>query len=56
MVDANHWLMMNQFADGIALGQITPGPFLITSAFIGYKMGGVGAALLATFASSRPRS
>jgi chromate transporter len=33
VVDANHWLTLNQFADGIALGQITPGPFLITAAF-----------------------
>jgi chromate transporter len=54
VVDANHWLNMNQFADGIALGQITPGPFLITAAFIGYKIGGVGAALLATFAIFAP--
>jgi chromate transporter len=54
VVDANHWLNMNQFADGIALGQITPGPFLITAVFIGYKMGGIGAALLATFAIFAP--
>ena len=54
VVDSYHWLTMNQFADGIALGQITPGPFLITAAFIGYKMGGVSAALLATFAMFSP--
>lgn len=54
VVDARHWLTMNQFADGIALGQITPGPFLITAAFIGYKLGGVGAAALATFAMFAP--
>ncbi len=54
VVDKYHWLTMNQFADGIALGQITPGPFLITAAFIGFKMGGVGAALLATFAMFSP--
>lgn len=54
VVDKYHWLTMNQFADGIALGQITPGPFLITAAFIGYKMGGWGAALLATFAMFSP--
>lgn len=54
VVDSYHWLSMNQFADGIALGQITPGPFLITAAFIGFKMGGVGAALLATFAMFSP--
>ncbi|MGD0173479.1 MAG: chromate efflux transporter [Anaerolineales bacterium] len=54
VVDAYHWLTMNQFADGIALGQVTPGPFLITAAFIGYKLGGIGAALLATFAIFAP--
>lgn len=31
-----------------------PGPFLITAAFIGYKMGGVFGALLATFAMFSP--
>ncbi|MCL4396490.1 MAG: chromate efflux transporter [Chloroflexi bacterium] len=54
VVDARHWLTLNQFADGIALGQITPGPFLITAAFIGYKMGGVPGAALATFAIFSP--
>lgn len=37
-VDANRWLTMSQFADGIALSQITPGPFLIIAIFIGYKL------------------
>jgi chromate transporter len=45
---------LNQFADGIALGQVTPGPFLITAAFVGYKMGGVFGATLATFAMFSP--
>ncbi len=53
-VEASHWLTMKEFADGIALSQITPGPFLIISAFVGYKLGGVGPALLATFAMFAP--
>jgi chromate transporter len=54
VVDAHQWLTLSQFADGIALGQITPGPFLITAAFVGFKMGGVLGALLATFAMFSP--
>jgi len=54
VVDAHQWLTLSQFADGIALGQITPGPFLITAAFIGYKLGGLLGATLATFAMFSP--
>lgn len=53
-VEVHHWMTLNQFADGIALGQITPGPFLITATFIGYKMGGILGAALATFAIFSP--
>jgi chromate transporter len=54
IVEVHHWLTPAQFADGIALGQITPGPFLITAAFIGYKVGGIGGATLMTFAMFSP--
>jgi chromate transporter len=53
-VDVHHWLSLSQFADGIALGQITPGPFLITATFIGYKLAGFWGGLLATFAIFSP--
>ncbi len=53
-VDAHHWVTMQQFADGVALGQVTPGPFLITATFIGYKLGGVLGGVLATFAIFSP--
>jgi len=47
-VMSHHWLSMQEFADGIAFGQITPGPFLITATFIGYKVAGLLGSLLAT--------
>ena len=53
-VISHHWLTMKQFADGIGFGQITPGPFLITSTFIGYKVGGLAGSALATLGMFYP--
>jgi chromate transporter len=54
VVQVHGWLSEGEFLDGVALGQITPGPFLITAAFIGYKLGGVMGAAIATFAIFSP--
>jgi chromate transporter len=50
VVNARHWMDMRVFMDGIAMGQVTPGPIVITATFIGYQVAGILGALLATVA------
>jgi chromate transporter len=49
VVQGHHWLTEHQFVDAVAVAMITPGPVVITVAFIGYLVagfwGGTAAAL-----------
>ena len=42
-----HWLTERQFIDAVAVSMITPGPVVITVAFIGYLVAGLAGATLA---------
>jgi chromate transporter len=42
-----HWLTETQFVDAVAVAMITPGPVVITVAFIGYLVGGTSGAVYA---------
>ena len=53
---ATAWLTSKEFIDGLALGQITPGPVSITATFIGYRVGGVLGATFATVCIFLPSS
>jgi len=48
------WVTQAEFAIAIAVGQVTPGPILISAAFIGYKLLGVWGAFVATVAIFTP--
>ena len=48
VVDAHRWMTARTFMDGIALGQVTPGPIVITATFVGYIVRSVPGAFVAT--------
>jgi chromate transporter len=54
VVRTNHWLTHQEFADATALGQLTPGPVLITATFIGYRVAGTLGAVIATISVFLP--
>ncbi len=54
VVDVHRWMDHRTFADGMAFGQITPGPVLITATFVGYKVAGLTGAIAATIAAFLP--
>ncbi len=47
VVQEHHWLTDRQFVDAVAVAMITPGPVVITVAFIGYLVAGISGATVA---------
>ena len=54
IVSVRGWMSSQVFMDGIALGQITPGPIVITSTFVGYLLYRLPGAIVATVAIFTP--
>jgi len=48
------WLTPREFIDGLALGQLTPGPVLMIAAYVGFKVAGVAGAAVAAVAAFLP--
>jgi chromate transporter len=54
VVNHLHWLTPQQFLDGLALGQLTPGPIVMLAAFVGYEVGAIWGAVVAAAAVYLP--
>ncbi|HEY2574987.1 MAG TPA: chromate efflux transporter [Streptosporangiaceae bacterium] len=53
-VTGYHWMTSAQFLNAVALGQVTPGPVVLTTAVVGYAAAGVCGGLLATLVAFTP--
>jgi chromate transporter len=54
VVGIQGWLTARQFVDGYALSQVTPGPAMLVTGFIGYRVSGLPGALAAMAAMFLP--
>lgn len=54
VVNQLRWLTPQQFLDGLALGQLTPGPILMVAAFVGHKVAGFWGAIVGGLAIFLP--
>jgi chromate transporter len=54
LVDGPHWLTTKQLLDGLALGQLTPGPVTVVATFAGYAVAGFAGGVIATIAIFLP--
>jgi chromate transporter len=54
VVNQLQWITAAEFVEGLAIGQVTPGPVITLAAFVGYKVAGVPGATVATSAIFLP--
>lgn len=54
VVTTHQWLTPGAFVDAIAVGQMTPGPILVSATFIGFQVAGLPGAIIATIAIFLP--
>jgi chromate transporter len=54
IVETQHWLTDQQFADFFAIAQAAPGPNFLMFALIGWQVSGLAGAIVATLAISVP--
>jgi chromate transporter len=54
VVESYAWIDSATFMNGIVMGQVTPGPIVITATFIGYLQAGWAGALIATISVFLP--
>jgi chromate transporter len=54
LVEQFHWLSPQEFLDGVAISNLTPGPIAVLSTFAGFRLHGVPGALVATVALFTP--
>ena len=54
LVEKLHWLTPQEFIDGVAISNLTPGPISVLATFAGYRLRGIVGALVATGALYLP--
>ena len=54
VVDQQEWLSSEAFSLAITLGQMTPGPILVSATYVGYVVNGISGAIVATTAIFLP--
>lgn len=53
-VEVHHWMSDRQFADMVAIAQLSPGPNVLVVTLIGFHVAGVAGGLVATLAMCGP--